>query len=118
MTLGVTGSTMSFIGGTQRAAKAHCGRAWVDVAKARAEWDAAQDCDVRAEAEPIQSQFVARAIRKALPTNGNWSVDAGNGGKHVRTYFAPTSRAPSCASTMGFGGRRVADRARRKSRPS
>ena len=88
VTLGVTGSTMSFIRGLiERAAKAQLRKAWVDVAKARADCDAAQDGDVRAEAEPIQSQFVARAIRKALPKNGILVVDAGNGGKHVRTYF-------------------------------
>jgi len=75
------------IGAASPDAKAQLRKAWVDVAKARADCDAAQDGDVRAEAEPIQSQFVARAIRKALPKNGILVVDAGNGGKHVRTYF-------------------------------
>ena len=88
VTLGVTGSTMSFIKGlTERTRNARLRKPWVDVAKARADCDAAQDADVRVEAEPIQSQFVARAIRKALPKNGILVVDAGNGGKHVRTYF-------------------------------
>ncbi|HEX6004435.1 MAG TPA: thiamine pyrophosphate-dependent enzyme, partial [Burkholderiales bacterium] len=36
---------------------------------------------------PIQSQFVAHAIRKVLPREGILVVDAGNGGKHVRSYF-------------------------------
>jgi thiamine pyrophosphate-dependent acetolactate synthase large subunit-like protein len=88
VTLGITGSTMSFIRGlTERAQKTQLRKPWVDVAKARADCDAAQEADVRAEVEPIQSQFVARAIRKALPKNGILVVDAGNGGKHVRTYF-------------------------------
>jgi thiamine pyrophosphate-dependent acetolactate synthase large subunit-like protein len=88
VTLGVTGSTMSFIKGlTERAAKAGLRKAWVDVAKARAECEAEQQSDLRPEAEPIQSQFVAHAIRKVLPKDGILVVDAGNGGKHVRTYF-------------------------------
>jgi thiamine pyrophosphate-dependent acetolactate synthase large subunit-like protein len=37
--------------------------------------------------EPIQPQFVAYMIRKVLPRNGVCVVDAGNGGKHVRSYF-------------------------------
>jgi thiamine pyrophosphate-dependent acetolactate synthase large subunit-like protein len=42
---------------------------------------------LKPEAEPIQSQFVAHMIRKVLPENGILVVDAGNGGKHVRSYF-------------------------------
>jgi acetolactate synthase I/II/III large subunit len=88
VTLGVTGSTMSFIEGlAARAEKAKLRKAWIDVAKARAECDAEQEADLRPQAEPIQSQFVAHAIRKVLPKNGILVVDAGNGGKHVRTYF-------------------------------
>jgi thiamine pyrophosphate-dependent acetolactate synthase large subunit-like protein len=88
VTLGVTGSTMSFIEGlSARAAKAGVRKAWVDVAKARAECEAEQQSELRPDAEPIQSQFVAHAIRKVLPKDGVLVVDAGNGGKHVRTYF-------------------------------
>jgi thiamine pyrophosphate-dependent acetolactate synthase large subunit-like protein len=88
VTLGVTGSTASFIAGlAERAAKAGLKKSWVDVAKARAECEAEQRADVRMEAEPIQSQFVAHTIRKVLPKDGILVVDAGNGGKHVRTYF-------------------------------
>ncbi len=88
VTLGVTGSTRSFIEGlTARAEKAKLRKAWIDVARARAECNAAQEADLRPQAEPIQSQFVAHAIRKVLPTDGILVVDAGNGGKHVRTYF-------------------------------
>jgi thiamine pyrophosphate-dependent acetolactate synthase large subunit-like protein len=88
VTLGVTGSTMSFITGlSERAAKAGLRKSWVDVAKARAECEAEQQAALEPDAEPIQSQFVAHVIRKVLPKNGLLVVDAGNGGKHVRTYF-------------------------------
>ncbi|MBI4207981.1 MAG: thiamine pyrophosphate-binding protein [Betaproteobacteria bacterium] len=86
--LGVTGSTASFIAGlSERAAKAKLDKSWVDVAKARAEWEAELQGAVHPEAEPIQSQFVAHMIRKVLPRDGLLIVDAGNGGKHVRSYF-------------------------------
>jgi thiamine pyrophosphate-dependent acetolactate synthase large subunit-like protein len=86
--LGVTGSTASFVAGLAERA-AHAGRRWnwVDVAQARADWEAELQADVRFEAEPIQSQLVAHAIRKMLPRDGIVVVDAGNGGKHVRSYF-------------------------------
>jgi acetolactate synthase I/II/III large subunit len=88
VTLGVTGSTRSFIEGlAERAEKSKLRKPWIDVAKARAECDAAQEAELRPQAEPIQSQFVAHAIRKVLPKDGICVVDAGNGGKHVRTYF-------------------------------
>ena len=88
VTLGVTGSTESFISGLrERAAKSALQKRWMDVDKARAETEAEQQADVRADAEPIQSQFVAHCIRKVMPKNGMLIVDAGNGGKHVRTYF-------------------------------
>jgi thiamine pyrophosphate-dependent acetolactate synthase large subunit-like protein len=88
VTLGVTGSTASFIAGlSERAAKAKLRKSWVDVAKARAEWETELQGAVRPEAEPIQSQFVAHMIRKVLPREGLLVVDAGNGGKHVRSYF-------------------------------
>lgn len=86
--LGVTGSAASFITGlTERAAKAGLRRPWTDVAQARADWEAELQAEVRPDAEPIQSQFVAHMIRKVLPRNGLVVVDAGNGGKHVRSYF-------------------------------
>jgi len=86
--LGVTGSTASFIAGlAERAARAGARKPWIDVAKARADWEAELQADVRFEAEPIQSQFVAHMIRKVLPREGLLVVDAGNGGKHVRSYF-------------------------------
>jgi thiamine pyrophosphate-dependent acetolactate synthase large subunit-like protein len=86
--LGVTGSTASFISGlTERAARAGLRKSWADVAKARAEWEAELQGEVRHDAEPIQSQFVAHMIRQVLPRDGLLVVDAGNGGKHVRSYF-------------------------------
>jgi thiamine pyrophosphate-dependent acetolactate synthase large subunit-like protein len=88
VTLGVAGSTASFIAGlTARASKAGPRKSWVDTKKARAECDAEQQAALRHDAEPIQAQFVAHMIRKVLPRDGVLVVDAGNGGKHVRTYF-------------------------------
>lgn len=88
VTLGVTGSAQSFIAGlSERAAKGNLKKSWVDVAKARAEWETELQGVVKHDAEPIQSQFVAHMIRKVLPKDGLLVVDAGNGGKHVRSYF-------------------------------
>jgi thiamine pyrophosphate-dependent acetolactate synthase large subunit-like protein len=88
VTVGVTGSTASFIAGlAERAQRAGLKKSWVDVPKARAEWEVELNAKVNHEAVPIQSQFVAYTIRKALPRNGICVVDAGNGGKHVRSYF-------------------------------
>ena len=86
--LGIAGSATSFISGlAARAAKAGARKPWVDVAKLRAEGEAELQAVLKPEAEPIQPQFVAHIIRKALPENGILVVDAGNGGKHVRSYF-------------------------------
>ena len=86
--LGVTGSTTSFIAGlSERAAKVGLKKSWIDVPKARAEWETELQAAVKHDAQPIQSQFVAHMIRKVLPHNGLLVVDAGNGGKHVRSYF-------------------------------
>jgi len=88
VTLGVTGSTVSFIDGlTERVRKLAVRKPWVDVQKLRAEWERELNEKVQHDAVPIQSQFVAHTIRKALPENGICVVDAGNGGKHVRSYF-------------------------------
>lgn len=86
--LGVTGSTASFVAGlSERAAKGKLKKSWVDVAAARAQWEQEIEAALRPDAEPIQSQFVAHVVRKVLPRDGLLVVDAGNGGKHVRTYF-------------------------------
>jgi len=86
--LGVTGSSASFIKGlAERAGKGQPRKPWVDVAKARADFDAELAAAMKPDAFPIQSQFVAHTLRKVLPKNGILVVDAGNGGKHVRSYF-------------------------------
>ena len=88
VSVGVTGSTASFIAGlAQRVAAAKLTKCWVDVAHARATWEGELQGMVKHQAVPIQSQFVAHMIRKVLPQNGICVVDAGNGGKHVRSYF-------------------------------
>jgi acetolactate synthase I/II/III large subunit len=88
VTLGVAGSTASLIDGLiRRAEKGGLRKAWVNASKLRADCEAEQQAAVRHDAEPIQSQLVAHTIRKVLPRDGLLVVDAGNGGKHVRTYF-------------------------------
>ena len=86
--MGVAGSSASFIKGlAERAAKSSARKPWVDVAKARADFEAELNGVLKPDAVPIQSQWVAHVIRKVLPKNGICVVDAGNGGKHVRSYF-------------------------------
>jgi thiamine pyrophosphate-dependent acetolactate synthase large subunit-like protein len=86
--LGVAGSAASFIEGlAAHAVKTGVRKAWIDVAKLRAEGEAGLQNLLKPDAEPIQPQFVAHMIRKVLPKNGILVVDAGNGGKHVRSYF-------------------------------
>jgi acetolactate synthase-1/2/3 large subunit len=87
VTLGVAGSTASFISGLAERVRGGPRKPWLDFAKARADWDAELYGAVRPEAEPIQSQYLAHTIRKVLPRDGIVVVDAGNGGKHVRSYF-------------------------------
>ena len=88
VTMGVTGSSASFIQGlAERAGKNTAREPWVDVARARADFDAELQAVLKPDAEPIQPQFVAHMIRKVLPKNGILVVDAGNGGKHVRSHF-------------------------------
>lgn len=82
------GSTASFIAGlSDRLAKAGRRWSWLDVAAARAEFEAERARDVRADAEPIASQFVAQCMRRALPRSGLMVLDAGNAGKHMRIYY-------------------------------
>ena len=86
--LAITGSTASMIAGlNQRSAKAGLRKRWIDVAKLRDKCDRERLAIVRADAEPIQPQFVAHMLREILPRNGLMVVDAGNAGKHVRNYF-------------------------------
>ncbi len=85
--MGVAGTSASFIKGLTERAKSGARKPWVDVAKARADFDAELNAVLKPDAVPIQSQWVAHVIRKVLPKNGVCVVDAGNGGKHVRSYF-------------------------------
>jgi thiamine pyrophosphate-dependent acetolactate synthase large subunit-like protein len=87
-TLGVTGSTQSFLNGVaERLARTGRTWTWLDVGQARAAWDATRTAAVQSNRTPIQSQFVAQTIRKVLPRDGLVVIDAGNAGKHVRPYF-------------------------------
>jgi acetolactate synthase I/II/III large subunit len=86
--LASTGSTASFVEGlTRRVEQSGQEWPWLDVPKARAEWDAERLADVDPEADPIASQFLARTMRQVLPQNGTMIVDAGNAGKHMRVYY-------------------------------
>jgi len=86
--LAATGSTRSFISGlAERVARAGRRWSWVDVAEARAEWDAERKAQVRADAKPISPPFVAHAMRKVLPRDGVMVLDAGNASKHIRVHF-------------------------------
>jgi thiamine pyrophosphate-dependent acetolactate synthase large subunit-like protein len=88
VTLGVVGSTASFLRGLlDRAAKSRRRWSWANVAEARAAWDEERRAAIRAGARPIQPPLVAQLVREALPPNGLIVIDAGNAGKHVRTYF-------------------------------
>jgi thiamine pyrophosphate-dependent acetolactate synthase large subunit-like protein len=84
----VAGSTASFIAGlSQRAAAKGLRKSWIDVAKVRDKYDSERDAIVRADAVPIQPQYVAHTLRDVLPKNGMVVTDAGNAGKHVRNYY-------------------------------
>lgn len=86
--LGLTGSTTSFLQGLlDRVARTGRQWAWVDVGAARAAWDEERRRNLNPDAVPIQPPLVARALREALPSNGLVVIDAGNAGKHLRTYY-------------------------------
>lgn len=88
VTLAVVGSTASFVEGlTQRIETADPRKAWLDVGRARSDWDVERAADVDAEADPIASQLVASTMRRTLPPNGLMVLDAGNAGKHMRVYY-------------------------------
>lgn len=83
----VTGSTRSFIEGlSDRIAKSGQRWEWLDVGKARSQWDIDRDM-VAAPAKPIPGGFIAKTMRAVLPKNGLMIVDAGNAGKHVRPLY-------------------------------
>ena len=81
----VVGSALSFIEGL--AARLKGAWDWVDVSKARKEWDAERRRLLDAGAKPILPPVVAHAMREALPRDGVMVVDAGNAGKHMRLFM-------------------------------
>ncbi|HEY5899271.1 MAG TPA: thiamine pyrophosphate-binding protein [Burkholderiales bacterium] len=86
----IAGSTLSFIEGlAQRLRGKLSGRKWewVNVPKARSEWDAERRAMADYKARPIAPPAVAHAMREALPRDGIMIVDAGNAGKHMRVFM-------------------------------
>lgn len=82
----LAGSTLSFVQGLADRLR---GRKWewASVAKLRQEWDAQRERLLDRAARPIVPPVVAHALRQALPPDGVMIVDAGNAGKHVRTFM-------------------------------
>ena len=88
VSVAIAGSTASLIAGlSQRVAASNLRKAWIDVGRVRDQHDSERAGIVRADAVPIQPQFVAHTLRAVLPKNGMVVTDAGNAGKHVRNYF-------------------------------
>ena len=82
----LAGSTASFIRGLEERLS---GKKWpwCDVAGLRREWDAERERLLDRDARPIAPALVAHSIRQALPADGIVVIDAGNAGKHVRTFM-------------------------------
>ena len=81
----VVGSTASFIAGLAQRLKRKW--QWMDVQKARKAWDAERAKLLDHAKKPIVPPLVAHAARKVLPADGIVIVDAGNAGKHMRTFM-------------------------------
>jgi thiamine pyrophosphate-dependent acetolactate synthase large subunit-like protein len=82
----VVGSTASFIAGLEE--RIHGTRwDWCDVEKLRRDWDAERERLLERAGKPIVPPLVAYAIRQALPRDGIVVIDAGNAGKHMRTFM-------------------------------
>jgi len=81
----VVGSTLSFIEGLTARLKGKWD--WVDVAKARRDWNQEREKLLDTSARPILPPVVAQAMREALPADGVMIVDAGNAGKHMRLFM-------------------------------
>src|SRR3954447_15629371 len=81
----IAGSTLSFIEGLRARLKVK----WegTSVPKLRSEWDAERERLLDPKAKPILPPVVAHAMREALPKNGIMIIDAGNAGKHMRTFM-------------------------------
>jgi thiamine pyrophosphate-dependent acetolactate synthase large subunit-like protein len=88
VTHGLTGSTSSFVRGlTERLVAAGQRWTWTSVDELRAEWDSERQGMVDLTRHPILPPVVAHAMRAALPENGAMILDAGNAGKHMRTFM-------------------------------
>jgi acetolactate synthase I/II/III large subunit len=81
----VAGSTLSFIDGLAGRLKGRWD--WVDVQKARRDWDQEREKLLHMDARPILPPVVAHAMRQALPPDGVMILDAGNAGKHMRMFM-------------------------------
>ena len=81
----VAGSTLSFIEGLAARLKGKWD--WVDVGKARREWQQEREKLLDVAATPILPPVVAQAMREALPDDGAMIIDAGNAGKHMRLFM-------------------------------
>jgi len=81
----VAGSTLSFIEGLAQRLRQKW--SWIDVAKARKDWDVEREKMIDMKAVPILPPVVARAMREALPQDGIMVADAGNAGKHARVFM-------------------------------
>jgi thiamine pyrophosphate-dependent acetolactate synthase large subunit-like protein len=84
----VAGSTLSFIQGLdERLRRRHARWEWASVARLRRDWDEERRRLLDYNARPILPPVVAHAMREALPPEGIMVVDAGNAGKHMRTFM-------------------------------
>jgi acetolactate synthase I/II/III large subunit len=82
----VVGSTASFVEGLAQRLRGKTW-SWCDVAQLRREWDAERARLLDRSARPIVPPLVAHSIREALPDDGIVIIDAGNAGKHMRTFM-------------------------------
>jgi acetolactate synthase-1/2/3 large subunit len=82
----VVGSTASFVAGLAERLRGKHWR-WCDVDKLRREWQGERERLLERNARPIAPQLVACSIRQALPADGIVVIDAGNAGKHMRTFM-------------------------------
>jgi acetolactate synthase-1/2/3 large subunit len=81
----VAGSTLSFVEGLAGRIKGKWD--WVDVQKARRDWNEEREKLLDTRARPILPPVAAHAMRQALPANGVMVLDAGNAGKHMRMFM-------------------------------
>jgi acetolactate synthase I/II/III large subunit len=81
----VAGSTLSFVEGLAGRIKGKWD--WVDVQKARRDWNEEREKLLDMRARPILPPVAAHAMRQALPADGVMVLDAGNAGKHMRMFM-------------------------------